>query len=185
MSKAKGDQGQAVEHPRDAKAIVAGGEAEVPPVPVRGEPDIEHLGCCRHDRGLAARPPNVHGRRDENERHSQHQQPKQEIGEQHAGGVAATRFQSSPRPDASGMKAQRYISVVRTSTPLGTGCHIGAKLPLIRPRAPKAIMVAAKAAWPAFAMRMAFPPLVFQFIDALSAYLNRGLTRKRQAAARG
>ena len=62
-------------------AIVACGEAEVPPVPVTSEPVIKHPGCRRHHRVLAARPPSVHGRRDENERHSQYEQPKQEIGE--------------------------------------------------------------------------------------------------------
>jgi hypothetical protein len=67
MSQAKGDQGQAVEHPRDAYAIVAGGEAEVPSVSVSSEPGIEHPGCCRHHRGLAPCPPDVHGGQDENE----------------------------------------------------------------------------------------------------------------------
>jgi len=41
---------------------------------------------------------------------------------------------------------QRYINAVRTGTPLGTGCHMGAKLPLIKPKIPKVIIVTAKAA---------------------------------------
>ena len=38
---AEGDQAQAVEDPRDAQTIVACGETEVIPVPVRGEPGVQ------------------------------------------------------------------------------------------------------------------------------------------------
>jgi hypothetical protein len=38
------------------------------------------------------------------------------------------------------------VNAVRTGTPLGTGCHMGAKLPLTRLKIPKAIMVTAEAA---------------------------------------
>jgi len=40
-------------------------------------------------------------------------------------------------------------------------------------------MVAAKTARPKLAMRIAFTPVVFQFIDPVPAYSNCGLTRKR------
>ena len=56
---------------------------------------------------------------------------------------------------------------------------MGAKLPLIRPKIPKAIMVTVKAASPARAMPMALPWFIFQFVDPLAAYSNSGLTRKR------
>ena len=71
MSQTKGDQGQAIQNPRNAHAIVADDESEASPVPVSSEPGIEDPGCCRHHRGLGARPPGVDCGRDENEGHSQ------------------------------------------------------------------------------------------------------------------
>jgi hypothetical protein len=54
MGQAEGDQGQAVEHPRDAHALVAGGETEALPVPVRCEPGIQYPGACHYHCGLTA-----------------------------------------------------------------------------------------------------------------------------------
>ena len=58
MGHAEGDQGQAVEHPRDAQTSVAGGETEALPVPVSGEPGIQYPGGRHHHRGLAGCPAN-------------------------------------------------------------------------------------------------------------------------------
>ena len=70
MSQAEGDQSQAIEYPCDSQAIIADGEAEVPPVPVSSEPGVEHPDCCRHHRCLATSPPDVHGGGGEEDRHS-------------------------------------------------------------------------------------------------------------------
>jgi hypothetical protein len=86
MGYAERDQGQAVEHPRDAQPLVAGGEAEAPPVPVTGEPGVQNPGARRHHRGVTTAPPGIQDRGSaEDVRHPEQQQPNQEKGEQHAG----------------------------------------------------------------------------------------------------
>ena len=86
MGQAEGDQGQAVEHPRDAQALVAGGETEALPVPVTGEPGVQNPGGRHHHRSRHRRPTRQQSvGREEEVRHSKQQQPNQEIGEQHAG----------------------------------------------------------------------------------------------------
>src|SRR5262249_43902997 len=86
MGQAEGDQGHAVERPRDAQAPVAGGETEALFVTFTGEPDIQYPGGRHHHRGRSAAPGNQQNRMlDEEVGQSKQQQPNQEPGKQHAG----------------------------------------------------------------------------------------------------
>src|SRR6185436_16751626 len=139
MCEAEGEQGQAVQYPRDAQTLVAGGETEALPAPVTGEPGIQNPGGRRHHQGVTAAPPRIqHSRSTEEIRHPEQQQPAQEIDEQRAG------------------------------TLLGTPDHVGVKSPWIRPKIPRATMVAAKTAWPKLAMPIALAPVLFQLIRSPS-----------------
>jgi hypothetical protein len=60
--------------------------------------------------------------------------------------TAAMRGKNKPMPQAKEMKAHTYASTSRAGRLLDTGCHTGAKSPLIRPSNPTAIIVAAKTA---------------------------------------
>src|SRR5437899_236243 len=76
MGYAEGNQGQAVEHPRDAQTLVAGGETEALPVLVTGEPGVQNPGARHHHRGVTAGPPcNQRGGSEEDVCHPKQQQP--------------------------------------------------------------------------------------------------------------
>src|SRR5437867_7620432 len=85
MGYAERDQAEAVEYCRDAQPLVTGSEAETLPFPVTGVPDAENPGGRHHHSCLTTGPPGACRRgSDEDVRHPQQQQPKQEIGKQHA-----------------------------------------------------------------------------------------------------
>ena len=128
MSQAKGDQGQAVKHPRDAHAIVAGGETEALSVPVSREPGIKHPGAATMTAVLQAGPPRIHGGREEDVGHSQHQQPKQEIGEQHAGRDGGCALPEQAQAGYQRNEGAEIGNTSRAGTLLGTGCHTAAEI---------------------------------------------------------
>src|SRR5260370_16729482 len=78
MSYAEGDQGQAVERPRDAQTLVAGGKTEALFVPVAGAPDVQNPGGCYHHRSLTGCPSSLHPGIEEDLGHIQSHQPTHE-----------------------------------------------------------------------------------------------------------
>ncbi len=106
------------QYPRDAHTLVAGGETEALPVPVRGEPGIQYPGARQHHSGLtAAKPRTFHSRRVDDAGHSYQQQPEQEKGEQHAdsGGGRALPEQADARCQADeGAEIDQYLACGHT-----------------------------------------------------------------------
>ena len=82
-------------------------------------------------------------------------------------------------PDPREMKAQRYASASRAGTHLGTGCQTWTKSPLLRPMTPSQIMIAAKKACPALAMRIALPSALVEFMRTIP-----GRTRAERSVGR-
>ena len=60
MSNPKRNQGQAIERPRDAQTLVAGGKTEALPVTVAGELDVQNPGGRHHHRSLTGCPSKLH-----------------------------------------------------------------------------------------------------------------------------
>ena len=71
--------------PRVDDALLAGGETEVLPVPVRGELGKQDPGSRNHHQGLTETPGTLDKRREEDSAYSPQQQPKDKKGEQHMG----------------------------------------------------------------------------------------------------